>query len=693
MVPGSVSLGAGGSVLSFVPSAELAASTLYSARITVGVKDVAGNPLAAEKLWSFTTAAGTSDTTPPFVIVTNPVNGATAVAANATVEATFSEAVSVATVTTTTFTLTSGGSPITGIVTLDGSGTLATFQPAAPLTGGAVHTASITTGVLDLAGNAMLAPRTWSFTTATNGAPVADAGAEQDVAYGAAVTLDGQGSHDPEGTALTYAWTQTAGPDVTGGSHQLVGARPQFTAPAEFATLTFELEVSDGVNTSGADPVQVWVLEGGSGVFVSTLGSDASAGTRAQPLRTVQAGIEAATIRAPGVSVYIAAGTYSETVVLAGRASLYGGFDPAQWLRNPAVYVTTIAGGTTAVDGTVTAVSDVRLDGLAIESADAPNSSSYGVRLESATNVTLFDCRITAGRGAAGQDGGFQSANSGGISGSDGGSADCANPLAGPGGGGPGGSGRGLAGGSGGVGDNLTQAPGSGETGSGPGGGPGGARGSVLHPNGFDGSDGIAGADGAHGAGGLELGTVSGTDGLYLGSNGRRGTNAQPGNGGGGGGGSYRALSGPGHGGGGGGSGGEPGKSVSNVAGGGGGSFGVLLCACVNTRIDHCVITSSAGGPGGAGGTGGAGGAGAPGGSGGSGCTLGGGNGGAGGAGGQGGAGGGGGGGPSICIGEANITSGTVVTACTLTPGTGGPGGGSAGNPGAAGISSERKQF
>jgi hypothetical protein len=53
------------------------------------------------------------------------------------------------------------------------------------------------------------------------------------------------GSSDPDGDALTYAWTQTAGPAVTLSS--ATAARPTFTAPAVTAAtdLIFSLEVAD----------------------------------------------------------------------------------------------------------------------------------------------------------------------------------------------------------------------------------------------------------------------------------------------------------------------------------------------------------------------------------------------------------------------------------------------------------------
>jgi hypothetical protein len=44
-----------GSTLSFRPSVALAAGTGYTARVTVAARDLAGNPLAAERLWTFTT--------------------------------------------------------------------------------------------------------------------------------------------------------------------------------------------------------------------------------------------------------------------------------------------------------------------------------------------------------------------------------------------------------------------------------------------------------------------------------------------------------------------------------------------------------------------------------------------------------------------------------------------------------------
>ena len=69
------------------------------------------------------------------------------------------------TLTTATFTLSSGSGPVTG--TVGYSGTTATFTPSASLTGTTIYTATITTGAKDAAGNALAANYVWSFTTGT----------------------------------------------------------------------------------------------------------------------------------------------------------------------------------------------------------------------------------------------------------------------------------------------------------------------------------------------------------------------------------------------------------------------------------------------------------------------------------------------------------------------------------------------
>ncbi|MCY1020158.1 myxosortase-dependent M36 family metallopeptidase [Pyxidicoccus sp. MSG2] len=91
-----------------------------------------------------------------------------------------------------------------------------------------------------------------------NRAPVANAGPAQVRYEGLIVQLTGSGT-DPEGAALTYTWTQTAGPAVVLASSK--SPRPFFRAPAvtKDTDFTFQLRVHDGVNVSAPSSVTVRV--------------------------------------------------------------------------------------------------------------------------------------------------------------------------------------------------------------------------------------------------------------------------------------------------------------------------------------------------------------------------------------------------------------------------------------------------
>ena len=142
----------------FTPSSNLSYSTTYTATITTDAEDYAGNNITSDYTWSFTTGSA-PDTTAPTVSSTSPASGATGIAINTSITATFSETIDTSTITTATFTV--GGA--TGTVTY--SGTTATFTPSSNLSYSTTYTATLTTGVKDSAGNAMAANYTWSFTT------------------------------------------------------------------------------------------------------------------------------------------------------------------------------------------------------------------------------------------------------------------------------------------------------------------------------------------------------------------------------------------------------------------------------------------------------------------------------------------------------------------------------------------------
>ncbi len=173
-VAGLVTYAGVGNTATFTPTATLAPNTLFTATITTGVKDLAGNALASNFVGTFTTGAA-PDTTRPTLVSVNPVLGATGVPINQAVSATFSKAMDPLTLNPTTFTLTGpGGAAVAGTVAYDAVNLIATFTPTSNLASGTLYTATVTTGAADLAGNPLgpgSLPSSWTFTTGAVVAP------------------------------------------------------------------------------------------------------------------------------------------------------------------------------------------------------------------------------------------------------------------------------------------------------------------------------------------------------------------------------------------------------------------------------------------------------------------------------------------------------------------------------------------
>jgi hypothetical protein len=164
--PGGAVAGAvafSGLTATFTPAAALAYGATYTGTITTGATDPGGTPLQANYVWTFSTIAPTPA---PTVISTIPVNVATGVPLSQVLSATFSEAMSCATLASpaATFVLTGpGATPVNGAVSC--AGAVATFTPAADLLVNTVYTATITTGAEDLDGTPLGANYVWTFTT------------------------------------------------------------------------------------------------------------------------------------------------------------------------------------------------------------------------------------------------------------------------------------------------------------------------------------------------------------------------------------------------------------------------------------------------------------------------------------------------------------------------------------------------
>ncbi|HSY31082.1 MAG TPA: Ig-like domain-containing protein [Verrucomicrobiae bacterium] len=170
-----------GTTATFKPTANLTASTQFTAKITTAAKDLSGNALAAGAVpnpWNFTTGTG-PNTTAPTITLTSPANAAPNVSLNKTVSATFSKSMDPLTITAPgTFTLAVAGvngAAVTGTVTYDSQTNIASFTPSANLTASTQYTATVSNAAKDLTGNAVaagLVPNPWTFTTGTTAGPV-----------------------------------------------------------------------------------------------------------------------------------------------------------------------------------------------------------------------------------------------------------------------------------------------------------------------------------------------------------------------------------------------------------------------------------------------------------------------------------------------------------------------------------------
>ncbi len=172
-VPGKVTYL--GLSLVFTPTNLLSENTQYTATITTGVKDMRGNPLPDNYVWSWQTGTRLN-TSIPQVLYTTPntprssAQAASSLLANISLgvlntSATFSEAMDPLTITTLTFLLTQGTTPVPGTVIYNPQSLTASFIPTNNLAPNTTYTATITTGVRNLAGTALPSSLIWSFTT------------------------------------------------------------------------------------------------------------------------------------------------------------------------------------------------------------------------------------------------------------------------------------------------------------------------------------------------------------------------------------------------------------------------------------------------------------------------------------------------------------------------------------------------
>lgn len=347
-VGGTVTYVAGANTAIFAPTANLLASTEYTATIHTAAQSLAGIALANNYVWSFTTGM-TADTTSPKVTLTNPISGAVGVPTNQRIVATFNEVMDPATITASgTFTLAVagvGGAAVSGTVSWAGS--TATFTPAANLASSTQFTATIANAAHDLSGNALVAgtlPNPWSFTTGTgpNTTPptitlTSPANADINVLLNKVVSATFSEAMDPSTIAapgtFTLAVAGTGGAPVAGNvTYDSTSNIATFTPAANLtastqytATITNAAKDATGLALAAGTKPNPWTFTTGTSLgpvvpdlrTASTFGTfGGGAGTTNQGINTVINGDIGTTAASTLVTGFHDAGpgcTYTET--------------------------------------------------------------------------------------------------------------------------------------------------------------------------------------------------------------------------------------------------------------------------------------------------------------------------------------------------------------------------------------------
>jgi C1A family cysteine protease len=164
----------------------------YSAAENTGAKSRSGTLTIAGRTFSVTQAG-----VPPYLTNHSPASGATAIGTSTAVSVVFSETMSPSTITSATFVLSGGGSPLSGSVIYDSATQTATFTPSSNLASGTTYTVTLSTGIQDSEGVAMASSDTWSFTN-----------------VGSAVSSSGGGSGGGGGFIATAAFGSALEPRV-----------------------------------------------------------------------------------------------------------------------------------------------------------------------------------------------------------------------------------------------------------------------------------------------------------------------------------------------------------------------------------------------------------------------------------------------------------------------------------------------
>lgn len=248
-----------------------------------------------------TDVTATPNTTPnpsaPTVGSTNPGNSTIDVATNRQNAVTFSEEMDPSTINDQTFILMQGDTPVPGTVSY--SGFTATFNPTHPLAASTTYTATITTGAMDILGNALAAPVTWSFTTGETADTIAPtvgstvpANTDTSVVINRNITATFSEAMDPA-TITAAAFTVTQGTTLVSGAVTSAGSVVSFDPTSDLATsATYTVTIATDVkDLAGNALASAYVWSFTTGIAVAAGPAPVSLGSAGNFVILAKAGV------------------------------------------------------------------------------------------------------------------------------------------------------------------------------------------------------------------------------------------------------------------------------------------------------------------------------------------------------------------------------------------------------------------
>ncbi len=271
-VPAALTIGADDRTATLTPASPLAVNTLFTVTVDAAVSDPAGNPLGSAFVSTFRTA--TPDATAPRVESIDPPDGATGVPTTAPVSVTFTEPIDPASVTPTSFRVSTGGSPVSGTFSFLNGGRTARFTPATPWPFEAVVTTELTGAITDVSHNALVTaaglpittPLTFTFLTG-NFAITSPAGTE--VIENTNITLAAQASAALNVASVAFSVNGAALPAVTTAPFSIGFNVPRRTSAQ---TLTIVASARNAANAEIARAEKVVSVVGGLTATPTLLG-------------------------------------------------------------------------------------------------------------------------------------------------------------------------------------------------------------------------------------------------------------------------------------------------------------------------------------------------------------------------------------------------------------------------------------